>query len=230
MTPADRCCSPAATAARSWPPACDALRRRRRPGQGSAALLLAGPALVCVALVSVLRARSLARRLDRLGRARRAAAARGPRAPHPPPRALGPQPPLLLVTTCRRRRGGVRSATSASTRPPAARSSPRASRRWPSSGASPSSARRSASGNAEHRQIPLTSRGASMRACNSMKPRAAIAAIVTGLVLATGIGAAATPPPPPPPPPPPSVATTQQAAAPVAAVGLTQQVDARNSR
>ena len=52
---------------------------------------------------------------------------------------------------------------------------------------------------AEHRQIPLTSRGASMRACNAMKPRAAIAAIVTGLVLATGIGAAATPPPPPPP-------------------------------
>jgi hypothetical protein len=33
------------------------------PGQASAALLLAGPALVCVALVSVLRARSLARRL-----------------------------------------------------------------------------------------------------------------------------------------------------------------------
>jgi hypothetical protein len=33
------------------------------PGQGSAGLLLAGPALVCVALVAVLRARSLARRL-----------------------------------------------------------------------------------------------------------------------------------------------------------------------
>ncbi len=33
------------------------------PGQGSAALLLAGPALVCVALVAVLRARSLAHRL-----------------------------------------------------------------------------------------------------------------------------------------------------------------------
>jgi len=33
------------------------------PGQGSAALLLVGPALVCVALVAVLRARSLARRL-----------------------------------------------------------------------------------------------------------------------------------------------------------------------
>jgi uncharacterized membrane protein len=34
------------------------------PGQGSAVLLLAGPALLCVALVLVLRARSLARRLD----------------------------------------------------------------------------------------------------------------------------------------------------------------------
>jgi hypothetical protein len=34
------------------------------PGQASAVLLLAGPALVCVALVAVLRARSLARRLD----------------------------------------------------------------------------------------------------------------------------------------------------------------------
>jgi hypothetical protein len=33
------------------------------PGQGSAVLLLAGPALVCVALVAVLRARSLSRRL-----------------------------------------------------------------------------------------------------------------------------------------------------------------------
>jgi hypothetical protein len=37
------------------------------PGHGSAVLLLAGPALVCVALVAVLRARSLARRLDRSG-------------------------------------------------------------------------------------------------------------------------------------------------------------------
>jgi hypothetical protein len=34
------------------------------PGQGSAVLLLAGPLLVCVALVAVLRAWSLARRLD----------------------------------------------------------------------------------------------------------------------------------------------------------------------
>jgi hypothetical protein len=33
------------------------------PGRGSAALLLAGPALVCVALIAVLRARSLVRRL-----------------------------------------------------------------------------------------------------------------------------------------------------------------------
>ena len=37
------------------------------PGQGSVALLLAGPALVCIALVAVLRARSLARQLDRSG-------------------------------------------------------------------------------------------------------------------------------------------------------------------
>jgi uncharacterized membrane protein len=34
------------------------------PGQGTAGLLLAGPALACVALVAVVRARSLARRLD----------------------------------------------------------------------------------------------------------------------------------------------------------------------
>ncbi|MGZ4278885.1 MAG: HAAS signaling domain-containing protein [Solirubrobacteraceae bacterium] len=34
------------------------------PGRGSAVLLLAGPALACVALVAVLRARSLARKLD----------------------------------------------------------------------------------------------------------------------------------------------------------------------
>lgn len=37
------------------------------PGHGSALLLLAGPALVCVALVAVLRARSLARRLPGAG-------------------------------------------------------------------------------------------------------------------------------------------------------------------
>jgi hypothetical protein len=37
------------------------------PGHGSAVLLLAGPALVCVAFVAVLRARSLARRLDTTG-------------------------------------------------------------------------------------------------------------------------------------------------------------------
>ncbi len=37
------------------------------PGHGSAVLILAGPALVCVAMVAVLRARSLARRLDRSG-------------------------------------------------------------------------------------------------------------------------------------------------------------------
>jgi hypothetical protein len=34
------------------------------PGQGSAVLILAGPALVCLAMIAVLRARSLARRLD----------------------------------------------------------------------------------------------------------------------------------------------------------------------
>jgi hypothetical protein len=34
------------------------------PGQASAALLLVGPALVCMALVAVLRARGLARRLE----------------------------------------------------------------------------------------------------------------------------------------------------------------------
>jgi hypothetical protein len=55
--------------------------------------------------------------------------------------------------------------------------------------------------------------------------RAAIAAIVTGLVLATGIGAAATPPPPPPP-----VATTQQVDAQVSAVGLNPRFDARDGR
>jgi hypothetical protein len=37
------------------------------PGRGAAGLLLAGPALVCVALVAVLRARSLPRRLDEGG-------------------------------------------------------------------------------------------------------------------------------------------------------------------
>ena len=55
--------------------------------------------------------------------------------------------------------------------------------------------------------------------------RAAIAAMLTGLVLAIGIGAAAQPPPPPPP-----VATTQQTDAPVAAVALNQAVDARDGR
>jgi hypothetical protein len=70
------------------------------PGQGSAALILAGPALVSVAIVAVLRARSLARRLD----GSCAGAAR------PPLEDLGrlirlPLPSLdarrlLLVTTC----------------------------------------------------------------------------------------------------------------------------------
>jgi len=70
------------------------------PGQGSALLLLAGPALVCVALVAVLRARSLARRMPGGG----AVAVRSPLAdlrhltglavP-----ALGARR-LLLLTTC----------------------------------------------------------------------------------------------------------------------------------
>ena len=70
------------------------------PGRGSAVLLLAGPALVCGAMVSVLRARSLARRLD----------CSGGLAVRPPLEDLGrltrlPLPSLdasrlLLVTTC----------------------------------------------------------------------------------------------------------------------------------
>jgi hypothetical protein len=70
------------------------------PGHGSAVLILAGPALVCVAMVAVLRARSLARRLDSSG----ALAARPPlkdlsrliRLPVPSLDARR----LLLVTTC----------------------------------------------------------------------------------------------------------------------------------
>ena len=70
------------------------------PGRGSALLLLAGPAVVCVALVAVLRAGALARRLDDAG---------GP-AVRPPLEDVArlfrlPVPPLdagrlLLVTTC----------------------------------------------------------------------------------------------------------------------------------
>jgi hypothetical protein len=74
--------------------------------------------------------------------------------------------------------------------------------------------------------MSLTSQGASMPGMSFNETRAAIAAIVTGLVLAIGIGAAATPPPPPPPP----VAITQQVDAPVAAVGLNQRFDARDGR
>lgn len=58
------------------------------PGNGSAVLLLGGPALVCVALVFVLRARALARRLEG-GRTR---ALR-------PPIAIVPMPQLLALTT-----------------------------------------------------------------------------------------------------------------------------------
>ncbi|HEX6619774.1 MAG TPA: hypothetical protein VF024_08960, partial [Solirubrobacteraceae bacterium] len=70
------------------------------PGRGSAVLLLTGPVVACLALVAVLRARSLARRLDGAG----ALAVR------PPLEDLGrlirlPVPSfdarrLLLVTTC----------------------------------------------------------------------------------------------------------------------------------
>jgi hypothetical protein len=70
------------------------------PGHGSAALLLAGPLVVCVALGAVQRARSLARPLDAGG----LPALRSPLAdlrrlvPIPVPE-LGPGR-LLLVTTC----------------------------------------------------------------------------------------------------------------------------------
>ena len=100
MSAADVGCSPAATAARSWPPGVTMFSAGAAvPGRGSADLLLAGPVLVCVALVAVLRARSLARRLD--GRARRvrpplADLGRLVRLPVP---ALGARR-LLLVTTC----------------------------------------------------------------------------------------------------------------------------------
>jgi hypothetical protein len=69
------------------------------PGHGSAVLLLAGPLLVCIALGAVLRARSLARRLDVTG----LAVARPPLAdlrrliPVPVPQ-LGPGRLLLLMT------------------------------------------------------------------------------------------------------------------------------------
>jgi uncharacterized membrane protein len=70
------------------------------PGRGSALLILAGPGLVCLAMVAVLRARSLARRLDGSD----APAVRAPltdlarliRLPVPSPDAGR----LLLVTTC----------------------------------------------------------------------------------------------------------------------------------
>jgi hypothetical protein len=70
------------------------------PGKGSAALILAGPVLVCVAMVAVLRARSLARRLDGSG----AVAARPPledlrRLVRLPVPALDARR-LLLITTC----------------------------------------------------------------------------------------------------------------------------------
>ena len=70
------------------------------PGQGSAVLLLAGPALVCIALVAVLRARSLARQLDRSG----TLALRPPltdlRRLVPVPVASLDSRRLLLLTTC----------------------------------------------------------------------------------------------------------------------------------
>jgi hypothetical protein len=70
------------------------------PGRGSAVLLLAGPALVCVALVAVLRARSLVRRLE----GSREAALRSPledlRALLGLPVPLLGAGTLLLLTTC----------------------------------------------------------------------------------------------------------------------------------
>jgi hypothetical protein len=70
------------------------------PGHGSPALLLAGPVLVCVALVAVLRARSLARRLD----GSRESAVRPPledlRALTGLPVPLLSAGPLLLLTAC----------------------------------------------------------------------------------------------------------------------------------
>ena len=70
------------------------------PGHGSPLLLLAGPALVCVALVAVLRARSLARRLDGArGRpsGRRSRTSRGSSALPVPPLDAGR---LCCCTTC----------------------------------------------------------------------------------------------------------------------------------
>jgi len=69
------------------------------PGDGSAVLLLGGPALVCVA------GRRPARPVAgppprRLARVRRPPAARGPRAAHPPPVPSLDARRLLLVTTC----------------------------------------------------------------------------------------------------------------------------------
>jgi hypothetical protein len=70
------------------------------PGHGSAVLILVGPALVCVAMIAVLRARSLARRLGGSG----ALALRPPledlsRLVRFPVRSLDARR-LLLVTTC----------------------------------------------------------------------------------------------------------------------------------
>ena len=78
------------------------------PGHGSAVLLLAGPVLVCAALVAVLRARALARRLDGAG----ALAVRPPledlgRLAALPSASLDARR-LLLITTCIAAAGGVR--------------------------------------------------------------------------------------------------------------------------
>ena len=123
------------------------------PGRGSAVLLLAGPVLVCVALVAVLRARTLARRLEGAG----APAVRPPledlgrliRLPVPVARRPHAAPGRHVP----RRRGGVRPRPRRA-RARRRRSSPRGSRRWRSSDASSCSARRSACGNAESCRRP----------------------------------------------------------------------------
>ena len=119
------------------------------PGRGSAVLLLAGPALVCVALVAVLRARSLARRLD----GARALAVRPPledlRRLSPPP---GPARSTPAACCCSppaspRPRAFVRDRVEHGTSPRRSRSP--ASRRWRSSRASSCSAPRWACGAAD---------------------------------------------------------------------------------
>jgi uncharacterized membrane protein len=115
------------------------------PGRGSAVVLLAGPVVVCVAFIAVVRARRLTRRL----RGSREGATRAPlddlrRLLSTP---LPPLPPaaLLACSAPWRPRPRLR-ATSPSTRRRAGPRSPRASRPSPSSDALSPSAARSDSG------------------------------------------------------------------------------------